>query len=109
MVLSRNSRHLANDFDGYEEKLLPSSLDVIKRVQGAIPVIFLYTYRPSKISLERIYNKYCIKMQSGHMAEQRASVEKNLSSLPASQLAYDVLLILSHIHPIVDHTNGSAQ
>ena len=57
MVLPCKLRHLANNFDGYEEEWLPSCFDVVKRVQGAMPHILLYAYRRSEVSLERIHNK----------------------------------------------------
>jgi len=109
VVLSRNSGHPTNDLDGHEEKWLPASIDVVIRVLGVVPHILLYAYRRVEVSLQRVHNKCRIQMQPDHMAQKRALVKKNLSPKPASQLADDVLFILSHERPIVNHTSESVQ
>lgn len=96
---SCNPGDLANDLDGNEKEWLPTSLDVVIRVQGAVLLILLYAYRLPKVSFQRIYNKRRLQMQSNHMANQGAFVEKNLASLPALQLADNVLLTLPHDSP----------
>ena len=107
MVLSCNSGHPANNFDGHKKKWLSIGFDVVIRIQSAISFVLLYAYRHVKVSLQCVHYKCRFEMQSYDMAQERAPVKKNFSSKPTTQVTDDVLLTLTHVHLIVNHPNAS--